>query len=398
MLNWVARLVLNGISYIFRDVGSVRFDEEQELTNEEKEIAKANIGVEDVTGAVMYNQNQELTEEQKATARNNIGAGTGGGGGGDVSSVNGQTGEVVLDATDVFAVPEPSAYIQDYPVVYKYDTVNDEWYTACEMLLNAEPKDSSMTQPVGIDANKRLWTAPTGGSSGAVSSVNGQTGAVTLDASDVYAVPEPVASINNCPIIYKVDPITSEWYTTCEQIIDPDPKDNSMTLPVGIDGNKKLWAQPNVTPSAKTSGMTQEVGIDSTYGTLWTYPSSGGGGGSSGLVVDTIWTNSNTEYSIFASTSIPFSDVGYDFFMILYKPRNNLVWAMPVCVVSKDYKVTNLTFYGWSGTDPASISVFTRSVTFGSSSITIGDGYVADGTVANYALIPLKIYGVRSAT
>ena len=62
--------------------GNVRYDVVQNLTDEQKEQARANIGAGTgggtAAGAVLYDQAQTLTEEQKAQARENIGAGTGG--------------------------------------------------------------------------------------------------------------------------------------------------------------------------------------------------------------------------------------------------------------------------------------------------------------------------------
>jgi hypothetical protein len=51
---------------------------------------------------------------------------------------------------------------------------------------NPVTKTPAMTQPVGKDSSGKLWTAP-GGGGGAVTSVNGRTGAVVLTASDVGA-------------------------------------------------------------------------------------------------------------------------------------------------------------------------------------------------------------------
>lgn len=78
-----------------------------------------------------------------------------------VLSVNGMTGEVELDAEDVGAVPT-----DDYAPV---------------------DKTEAMTQPVGKGPDGKLYTTP---SAGAVSSVNGQTGDVELDAQDVGALPD----------------------------------------------------------------------------------------------------------------------------------------------------------------------------------------------------------------
>ena len=50
-------------------------------------------------------------------------------------------------------------------------------------------RTSDMTQTVGVDADGRLYTTPGDSGTGVVSSVNGQTGAVVLKASDVGALP-----------------------------------------------------------------------------------------------------------------------------------------------------------------------------------------------------------------
>jgi len=51
-------------------------------------------------------------------------------------------------------------------------------------------KTSEMTQTVGVDADGRLYTTPGDSGTGVVSSVNGQTGVVVLNASDVGALPD----------------------------------------------------------------------------------------------------------------------------------------------------------------------------------------------------------------
>lgn len=55
----------------------VRYDEAQELTDEQKTQARTNIGADTVQGAVLYTP-QTLTDEQKAQARENINAAPGG--------------------------------------------------------------------------------------------------------------------------------------------------------------------------------------------------------------------------------------------------------------------------------------------------------------------------------
>ena len=99
----------------------------------------------------------------KTGSGSSSGGGGGGGGGSGVASVNGMTGIVVLGAADVGAVPSG----QGVP----------SGGTTGQVLAKASGTDYDLT-----------WS--NGGGGGAVSSVNGQTGAVVLDAADVGALPD----------------------------------------------------------------------------------------------------------------------------------------------------------------------------------------------------------------
>ena len=110
-----------------------------------------------------------------------------------VDSVNGQTGTVVLDYTDVGALPDtytpPAAPVQ---------SVNTQ---TGDVVLPVPPAGGSAGQVLAKDTNDDYdysWQTVSGG--GAVDSVNGQTGTVVLDASDVGALPStytpPVTSVN----------------------------------------------------------------------------------------------------------------------------------------------------------------------------------------------------------
>lgn len=88
-----------------------------------------------------------------------------------VQSVNGETGDVVLDAADVGALPD------DTPIPTKLPSPNKLTFTGA---VSAEYDGSS---PVSVNI-------PSGGGGGAVDSVNGKTGEVVLDAEDVGALPD----------------------------------------------------------------------------------------------------------------------------------------------------------------------------------------------------------------
>lgn len=107
------------------------------------------------------------------------------GGGGAVDSVNGQTGVVVLDSTDVGAQP-----------IATIDAAGD-------LYVGTGP-DATTRLPIGsagevltVVAGLPSWE-PGGG--GAVDSVNGQTGVVVLTASDVGA--QPIATIDAAGDLY----------------------------------------------------------------------------------------------------------------------------------------------------------------------------------------------------
>lgn len=91
---------------------------------------------------------------------------------------------------DGVSVPISYAPLSDKPSVNGVELAGNK--TAAQLGLvpdsdyDPDAKTGAMTQPVGKDANGKLWTAP-GGGGGAVSSVNGQTGAVVLTAADVGA-------------------------------------------------------------------------------------------------------------------------------------------------------------------------------------------------------------------
>lgn len=110
-------------------------------------------------------------------------------GSGAVVSVNGQTGTVVLDAEDVGALPD-STVIPTVPTNVS-SFINDAGYLTSETdptvpsWAKQPSKPSYTASEVGALPN--TYTAP-------VSSVNGQTGAVTLS---IPTVPTDISSFNN---------------------------------------------------------------------------------------------------------------------------------------------------------------------------------------------------------
>ena len=118
---------------------------------------------------------QSPTPEEQQQARDNIGIAY------PVDSVNGQTGTVVLTATDVGALPDTYT-----PPAAPVDSVNGQTGTVVLTATDVGALPDTYTPPA----------AP-------VDSVNGQTGTVVLTATDVGALPDtytppaaPVDSVN----------------------------------------------------------------------------------------------------------------------------------------------------------------------------------------------------------
>ena len=95
-----------------------------------------------------------------------------------VASVNGKTGNVILDASDVHALPDTYT-----PPAAPVDSVNGKTGTVVLDYSDVGALPDTYTPPAA-----------------AVDSVNGQTGTVVLDANDVGAMPDtytaPVESVN----------------------------------------------------------------------------------------------------------------------------------------------------------------------------------------------------------
>lgn len=121
--------------------------------------------------------------------------GQGGSGGGAVSSVNGQTGDVVLTADDVGALPDSTSI-----PTKTSDLTNDSGFITSAPVQSVNGKTGAVVLTAS-DVGAGTYTKPSGGipasdlapgviPSVPVQSVNGKTGAVVLDAEDVGALPE----------------------------------------------------------------------------------------------------------------------------------------------------------------------------------------------------------------
>lgn len=228
--------------------------------------------------------------------------------GAPVQSVNSKTGVVQLSAGDVSAVPisggtmtgdlnvstnakvQTNGYITGTWLRTTADThlastptkvavINDGWiYDRTPSELKADmgvtdyvlpvastttlggvkpiEKTSEMTQTVGIDADGRLYTTPGDSGTGVVSSVNGQTGVVVLNASDVGALPDSTT------IPSKTSQLTNDsGFLTSAPVTSVNGKTGTVTLTQDDVGNGSIYVR---THNDFTNALKTQIGTNST--------------------------------------------------------------------------------------------------------------------------------------
>lgn len=127
-------------------------------------------------------------------------------------------------------------------------------------------KTSAMTQSVGVDGSGRLYTAPTtGGGSGGLTEAEVES---IIEAYGYGTYSKPSGGIPKTDLASAVQQSLAKADTALQSV----PTATSSVL-------------GGVKPVAKTSAMTQSVGVDSS-GKLYTAPSSGGSGGGATLSGD----------------------------------------------------------------------------------------------------------------
>ena len=114
-------------------------------------------------------------------------AAAGGGGSGAVTSVNGKTGEVVLSASDVGAAS--TSDLASYVTTDAMNTELTNFATTASVDTKLADYQPKLIAGDGIAISESNVISVTGGTGGgAVSSVNGKTGEVVLNATDVGAI------------------------------------------------------------------------------------------------------------------------------------------------------------------------------------------------------------------
>lgn len=117
-------------------------------------------------------------------------------------------------------------------------------------------KTSKMTQTVGIDADGRLYTTPGDSGTGVVSSVNGQTGVVVLNASDVGALPSTTT------IPSKTSQLTNDsGFLTSAPVTSVNTKTGAVTLTQDNVGDGSTYVR---THNDFTDALKTQIGMNAT--------------------------------------------------------------------------------------------------------------------------------------
>ena len=220
------------------------------------------------------------------SADNVISATGGGSGGGAVTSVNGKTGEVVLSASDVGAAS--SSDLASYVTTDAMNTELTNFATNASVDTKLADYQRKLIAGDGIAISESNVISVTGGTGGgAVSSVNGKTGEVVLNATDVGAITgaeadtkittalEPYAK--TADITTTLEPYAKSADVTAEITAAVAPLATTEALTTGLAGKQdKLTAGSGIAISAdNVISATVSSPVDSVNGKTGTVVLSG---------------------------------------------------------------------------------------------------------------------------
>lgn len=192
-------------------------------------------------------------------SEDNVISATGGGTGGAVTSVNGKTGEVVLSASDVGAAS--SSDLASYVTTDAMNTELTNYATTAAVDTKLADYQRKLIAGDGITISETNVISATGGTGGgAVSSVNGKTGEVVLNATDVGAITGAEADTK---ITTALEPYAKTADVTADITAAVAPLATTESLTTGLAGKQdKLTAESDLSVNSITSakGLTSETG------------------------------------------------------------------------------------------------------------------------------------------
>lgn len=186
-----------------------------------------------------------------------------GGTGSAVTSVNGKTGEVVLSASDVGAASNSD--LASYVTTDAMNTELTNFATNASVDTKLADYQRKLIAGDGIAISESNVISATGG--GAVSSVNGKTGEVVLNASDVGAITGAEADTK---ITTALEPYAKTADVTADITAAVAPLATTESLTAGLAGKQdKLTAESDLSVNNLTvNNITSAKGLTSETGTV----------------------------------------------------------------------------------------------------------------------------------
>lgn len=188
-----------------------------------------------------------------------------GGTGSAVTSVNGKTGEVVLSASDVGAAS--SSDLASYVTTDAMNTELTNFATTASVDTKLADYQRKLIAGDGIAISESNVISVTGGTGGAVSSVNGKTGEVVINASDVGAITGAEADTK---ITTALEPYAKTADVTADITAAVAPLATTEALTTGLAGKQdKLTAESDLSVNNLTvNSITSATGLTSETGTV----------------------------------------------------------------------------------------------------------------------------------
>ena len=281
--------------------------------------------------------------------------------------------------------------------------INLDWIlTKVKNLMRFLPDDGSVGQILRRTAHGAEWSNEQGG--GAVSSVNGQTGAVVLTASDVGALPDtyaaPVDSVNGQTgtVVLSIPSDTADLTNTAGFVNAAGAAAAAPVQSVNSQTGAVVLSIPSDTADlTNTAGFVNAAGAAAAAPVQSVNGQTGAVSIATGIQADLLWTNPNPSIS-FSGQTLPLSLNAYKLIMIVFNAT-----AMDTAKITQVFAyadgVSTLMFCLYNPPNTIGAALI-RSFTIASTGLTFNNATKKDFNSTsrsedNSRVVPVYIYGIK---